>query len=148
GGTRFGKRNLVGRLADFGSFYAAAALKLATLPLPDVILALTSPPMISSLAAAMTRLREHADGRRVRLVYHVMDLYPDAAVASGVMRDRSLVERLCSRITARTLERSDAVIALGRDMRDRLHARFGRSAAQTRIEVVTPWAAGEALRPL
>src|SRR5688500_20194190 len=51
-GTRFGKASragTLGRLSDFASFYAAAAAKLQALPTPDVILALTSPPMIASL---------------------------------------------------------------------------------------------------
>src|SRR5687767_15055595 len=47
GGTAFGKRSIAGRLSDFASFYLAAGRFLQSRPLPDVILALTSPPMVS-----------------------------------------------------------------------------------------------------
>jgi colanic acid biosynthesis glycosyl transferase WcaI len=89
-GTGFGKGSslgTLGRLSDFASFYAAAAVELTRVddPPPDVILALTSPPMIATLAA----LRPHAvrvprdgpvprrrDGRR-----------PDVTVAPTRPRD-------------------------------------------------------------
>ena len=52
-GTRFGKKSrlgLIGRYADFASFYIAAAARIRTLPTPDVVLALTSPPLVALLA--------------------------------------------------------------------------------------------------
>ena len=54
------------------------------MPAPDVIIALTSPPMISALAGVITRLRRRPGGGRIRFVYYVMDVYPDAAIASGM----------------------------------------------------------------
>src|SRR4051794_2018887 len=48
-GTRFGKRTHLGRILDFGSYYLAAAWELQHLQAPDVILALTSPPMVATL---------------------------------------------------------------------------------------------------
>jgi colanic acid biosynthesis glycosyl transferase WcaI len=88
------------------------------------------------------------DGSRVGLVHHVMDLYPDAAIAPGVLRERSLAARIFDRITERTLASSDAVIALGRDMRDRILRRFPRGARAEAIHVVQPWAEGDLLRPI
>lgn len=142
-GTRFGKKSrlgLLGRLSDFASFYVAAGVKLFRLPTPDVVLALTSPPMISTLAVGLKWFARNLRGRSPRLVYYVMDLYPDAAVASGVMRPGGVMERLLSRLTARTLAASDAVISLGRDMTARMIERFGTSADPRRIHRVTPWA--------
>ena len=147
GGTAFGKRNIAGRLSDFASFYLAAGRFLQSRPLPDVILALTSPPMVSTLAAIQKRLRRRADGRCVGLVYHVMDLYPDAAVASGMMRAGGALEKCFRRVTARTIRASDAVIALGRDMRERIIRNYEVQDGEARIHVVQPWADGAALRP-
>ena len=141
-GTRFGKTHLAGRLADFASFYAAAAVALWQLPSPEVILALTSPPLIATLAMLRKQLGEH----RTKLVYHVMDLYPDAAVAMGIMRFGSTMERTLMHISARALRASDAIIALGRDMNDRLVRRYGVRAEG--VHVVTPWADGRELYPL
>lgn len=148
GGTAYGKGGLAKRAADFGSFYAAAALKLQKLPVPDVILALTSPPMIAALGIAQKRFRTSDSGRAPRLVYHVMDLYPDTAAASGMLRAGGLADRALGQVTARTLAASDAVIALGRDMRDRILSRYGRHARPGHIHVVPPWADGRELFPL
>jgi glycosyltransferase involved in cell wall biosynthesis len=143
-GTRFGKKHLPGRMSDFLSFYAAAFWAMRRMDAPDVILALSSPPMI----AALGMLERQFSRKRPRLVYHVMDLYPDAAVAMDVMQRGSLVHRLLRRLSRRTLLSSDAVIALGRDMRDRLLRAYRLERIAGRIHVVPPWADGEALRPV
>src|SRR3954464_1844395 len=81
-GTRFGKSSrfgLLGRLSDFALFYLAAARKLVELPTPDVMLALTSPPMVASLAVGLKAYRAAMGRRPPAVVYHVMDLYPDGA---------------------------------------------------------------------
>jgi glycosyltransferase involved in cell wall biosynthesis len=151
-GTRFGKNSragLIGRALDFLSFYLAAGAKLRSLPEPpDVVLALTSPPMISSLAAALRWVDAKLGRRTPRRVCHEMDLYPDAAVASGFTREGSSLERLLTAITARTLASADAVIALGRDMQQRILDHSGGRVDPARVCVVTPWAEGDQLRPV
>ncbi len=148
GGTSYGKGGLLKRAADFGSFYAAAALKLQQLPAPDVILALTSPPLIAGLASLQRTYRTGNGTRGPRFVYHVMDLYPDAAVASGLFRAGGVMDRSLGQVTAQTLRSADAVIALGRDMRERILQRYGRHVRADRIHVIPPWADGRELFPL
>jgi glycosyltransferase involved in cell wall biosynthesis len=145
--TAFGRRHgLAGRVWDFASFYVAALAKLNALRAPDVILALTSPPMISALGMLQKQFRG-AGGRRPRLVYHVMDVYPQAAFAMGVIDPASLLARVTARLTQRTLELSDAVIVLGQDMKSRVLADYGPRHGR-RIHVVHPWADGRELTPL
>jgi len=148
GGTARGKASLLARMSDFVSFYVAAFAQLRRIATPDVILALTSPPMIALLGVLERQFVLRADGRRIRLAYHIMDLYPDAAVAMGVMRVGSVLHRLMARLTRRTLEASDAVIVLGRDMAERVVAEYGNARLRRRICVVPPWADGYELRPL
>ena len=148
GGTAYGKRSLLHRLADFASFYVAASWELARMPAPDVIVALTSPPMISSLGALACRFKRTSEGKRPRFVYYVMDVYPEAAVASGVFRRRGVVDRVFSWLTKRTLARADAIVALGRDMRDLLISHYGRKACGDKIVIVTPWADGKEIFPI
>ena len=147
-GTRFGKKTQLGRLLDFGSYYLSAAWRLQHLPEPDVILALTSPPMIATLAMVQKQFRYAPSGRPVRFVYHVMDLYPDAAVASGVISAGLRTDRAMRRLTARTLEVADAVIALGRDMKERLLRQYGSYIRAERIHIIQPWSDGAELHPL
>lgn len=145
GGRALGKRSTLHRMADFLGFYIRAATKLISVPAPDVIIGLTSPPMISLLAEALTRVRRRPGGGRIRFIYYVMDVYPDAAIASGMFRGRGLIDRLFSFFTRRTLRRADAIIALGRDMKDLLLRRYGAKACGEKIHVVTPWADGREL---
>lgn len=153
-GTRFGKGSrlgLAGRLSDFGSFYLAAARELWRQPTPDVILALTSPPMVAWLAVLLKAYRKWLGERAPRVVYHVMDLYPDAAEAAGTLRAGGLASRALARLTAFTVGRADATIVLGRDMRERVLARYAtraRAAVVARVHVVAPWADAELLHPL
>ncbi len=147
-GTSFGKKHLPGRACDFFTFYAAAFVKLQRIPRPDVILALTTPPMVALLGVIQRRFTGWLGGRRVRLVHHIMDLYPDAAVAMGYLRGGSLADRVMTRLTRRTLRASDAIIVLGRDMLRRTLDRFGLAQIEQHFHIVPPWSDGAQLSPL
>src|SRR5262245_34104911 len=55
--TSFGKRRLAGRLSDYLSFYLSAFWKLLSIPSHDIIMALTTPPLIGVVALLVGRLR-------------------------------------------------------------------------------------------
>ena len=118
------------------------------LPCPDVILALTSPPMIGTLGMLHKQFHRSPPDKPVRFIYHVMDLFPDAVVASGIMPAGSLAERFFQRLTSRTLEVADDVIVLGRDMQERLVREYGHHVHRERMQVVPPWADGKLLFPM
>ena len=71
-GTRLGKARRWRRAVDFGSFLTLCLLRLLTLKSFDVIVAMTSPPLICVLAGLLARLKGG------RFVFWVMDLNPDA----------------------------------------------------------------------
>src|SRR5437868_5271427 len=71
GSTGFGKGARWKRAADFASFLGFCTLRLAFLPRHDVVVALTSPPLISFLGAWLAKLRSS------RFYYWVMDFNPD-----------------------------------------------------------------------
>lgn len=148
GGTAYGKKRLLYRMADFTSFYVSAAMELFRMPAPDVLLALTTPPMISALGLMRCRLPWGQGKERPRFVYYVMDVYPEAAVASGVLRRWGLPNRFLTALTARTLAKSDAIITLGSDMAELLRAHYGARRLGDRLHIVSPWADGEQLFPL
>lgn len=148
GGTALGKRSIVHRMADFLSFYLAAGFELLRMPAPDAIVALTSPPMISALGGLATRLRRTPSRQRIRFVYYVMDLYPEAAVASKLFRRKGLIDRFFSFFTRRTLKGADGIIALGRDMEQLLLDHYGQRTCGQKIHIIRPWADGKELFPL
>jgi len=146
--TAFGKRNIAGRVADFASFYVAAHAALRELPPADVVLALTSPPMIALLAVWQRQLARTGDDRPVAFVHHLMDLYPDAAIAMDVMRPTSALARATGRLTRLTLDRADGIVYLGDDMAELVARRYGVRVDDPRVSIVTPWADGRELTPL
>jgi len=73
----FGKTSRWRRAVDFGSYIVRCAAELALLGRYDVVVALTSPPLISVLGAIF------AAARNARFVFWVMDLNPDEAIAAG-----------------------------------------------------------------
>ena len=80
--TGFGRDTRPGRMADYLGFMAGAGWTLALEREVDVVVALTTPPMLATVALAAARLR------RARLLCWVMDVYPDLAFELGVMRRR------------------------------------------------------------
>jgi glycosyltransferase involved in cell wall biosynthesis len=139
--TGFGKGSAAGRLADYLTFYLGAAWKLLTLPRHDVVMALTTPPLIGLLALAACRLKG------MRLAALVQDVYPDVGVALGAFREGSLATRGLDRLNRVVLSRADRVIVLGYCMRERVLAKVGRGG-EDRVDVIHNWADGERIRPL
>jgi hypothetical protein len=130
GSTGFGKGAKWRRAADFGSFLALCAFRLALLARHDVVVALTSPPLISFLGAGLAKLR------RSRFVYWVMDFNPDEAIAAGWLRPNSLAARLLDCMSRFSLRQAQKIIALDRFMRDRIVAKGIPSA---KVAVIPPW---------
>ncbi|HNS69325.1 MAG TPA: glycosyltransferase family 4 protein [Verrucomicrobiota bacterium] len=130
GTTGFGKGAKWRRAADFASFLALASLRLARLPRPEVVVALTSPPLISFLGAGLARLR------RSRFFYWVMDFNPDEAIAAGWLRPHSPVARVLDWISRFSLRQARKILALDRFMRERIVA---KGIAPAKVLVIPPW---------
>ena len=130
GSTGFGKGAKWKRAADFGSNQLACLAKVLTLPRHDAVLALTSPPLISVLGAAV------AKRWRARFFYWVMDSNPDEAVAAGWLRAGSAAFRVLDWMSRYSLRHATCVIALDRFMRDRIVA---KGIPPERVAVVPMW---------
>ncbi len=136
--TRFGRGSIAGRMSDYLSFLASCAAQLAALEAPDVLITLSTPPLLSLLGS----LRKLASGRRTRLVYWVQDLYPEVAIQFGVLRENGLPARALSQMARASLESADAVVALGETMAERLEQ---KGASRERLHVIHNWSDGESL---
>ena len=111
---RFDKRFRLSRLLDVAGHMAAFAVRLLRLSRFDVVVALTSPPLISVLATLISRLRGS------RTVLWIMDLNPDEAVAAGWLRPGSVTTRVLERLLGYSLSGADVVITLDRFMKQRI----------------------------
>ncbi len=125
-----GKSSRWRRAADFGSFSANCLLRMLLLPRADLVIALTSPPLISALGAFFVRLKGG------KFVFWVMDLNPDEAIAAGWIRADSRIGRLLSSILQFSLRHSERLIALDRFMAGRLIA---KGVPERKVTVIPPW---------
>lgn len=136
-----GKRFLIARLADYFSFYLGASWKLLILQRHDLVMVLTTPPLISLPALLICRLRG------MKLISLVQDIYPDVAVALGALCRDSLFTNTLDRVNTAVLKRSDRIVVLGECMRERIAAKIGSDRANC-IDVIHNWADGNRIAPL
>lgn len=138
GRSLFGKVGIAGRLADFLLFYVSAFVKVMTLPRHDAVVCFTTPPFIAIVGLLLRAIKG------TRCVYWVMDLYPDVAIASGIMKERATPTRLLERLHRRVLRSVDAVVVLGRCMRDRVVA---KGVPEERVHLIGVWSDSEEIDP-
>jgi len=135
--TGFGKKAKWRRAVDFSTFMMSCAGRVLVSPRFDIIVAMTSPPLISSLAALFVPLRASY------LVSWVMDLNPDEAIAAGWLKAGSLGAKILRRSLNLSLRRAVRVIVLDRFMRDRLVA---KRVPERKITIIPPWSHNEHVR--
>lgn len=135
--TRFGKGAKWRRAADFASFLFGCGARLLFLPRHDVVVALTTPPLISCLGAW------RAKWWGAKFCYWVMDFNPDEAIAAGWLRADSFAAKLLERLSRFSLRRADNIIALDRFMRDRIVA---KDIAAEKVAVIPPWSQDDQVR--
>jgi glycosyltransferase involved in cell wall biosynthesis len=137
GSSGFGKASRWRRAADFASFSALCAMRMAFLPAHDVVVALTSPPLISFLGALVAKLRGG------RFVYWVMDFNPDEAIAAGWLCVGSPAAKALEAMSRFSLRQAKKIIALDRFMRDRIVA---KDIAPEKVAVIPPWSHDQDVR--
>jgi colanic acid biosynthesis glycosyl transferase WcaI len=109
------RTNMVGRAVNYFAFLAGAIVTVWRVPRPDVVVAMTDPPVIGLIGALV------AKRHRVPFVQIYMDLYPDIAVALRRADNRVLVW-LWHRLNRVVRRAAVQIVVVGRDMRERLLA--------------------------
>ena len=128
--TGFGKHAKWRRAADFLTFLFSSCGRLALLPKPEVIGALTSPPLVSVIAAGYARLRG------AKFCYWIMDLNPDEAIAAGWLSPGSFAAKWLERLSRFSLKQAAVVVVLDEFMERRILA---KGIAAGKIAVIPPW---------
>jgi colanic acid biosynthesis glycosyl transferase WcaI len=125
------------RVANFASFFLSCIARLIFLPRFDVVMALTSPPLISLLGALYVKLKGG------RFIFWVMDLNPDEAVAAGWLNEHSATARVLARLLNFSLHTADEVVVLDRFMRQRV---MQKGVPAEKISTIPPWAHSAVVR--
>ncbi len=137
-GTTWSPRRFAGRATNYVTYFASAMLAGLHVRRPDVVMALTDPPIIG-LAALATAERAGAP-----FVFLCEDVFPEVAVLVEDFHS-DVVNAALTQVNRVLLSRANAVIALGETMKQRLE---GKGADPARITVIDNWADTEALVPL
>lgn len=105
----------------------------------DSVLVVTNPPTLPFLIALVCSLR------RAACILLVHDVYPDAAVAAGVLRAGSWPVRAAAWLTRRLYRSVDRIVVLGRDMQEHIQEKLG--GQHDRVVVIPNWAEPDAIHP-
>lgn len=130
-------RNL-GRLLNAAWMIAAWGLQAFKRRRPDVVVIGTD-PILGLLAALPWRWTRP----RIAIVHWGFDIYPEAAIADGMLDQRSLPVRALTRLLRAAYRACDLIVDIGSCMR-RLIGRYGSRA---RCVTLTPWALVEPDEP-
>ncbi len=128
--TGLGKTARWRRAADFATFIGSCTFRLLLGPRFDLVIAMTSPPLISVLAALLVPLKAN------RFVFWCMDLNPDEAVAAGWLLEDSWNAKLLSDFLRFSLRKADAIVTLDRFMQQRI---LDKGIPADKVAVVPPW---------
>jgi len=137
-GTRFDKARFAGRATNYVSYFLGACYAGLRLERPDVVVALTDPPIIG-LAAWMSAKRAGAP-----LVMAFQDLFPEVAALLPDFHSDTINNTL-QRVNRFLVRRAACNVALGETMRQRLIENKGAPADRTTI--IPSWADTTAIQP-
>jgi glycosyltransferase involved in cell wall biosynthesis len=133
------KDRLVLRALNVVGFTLAVTLHmLLHLRRGDRILNVTNPPVVPPLVAAIAKWR----GARFVLLVH--DVFPETAVAAGLLSRNSWLFRVLAAVTNSAYRRASAVVVLGRDMAKLASAKRGHDRE---IRIIENWADLDEITP-
>jgi len=132
-------RGIWGRLAHYASFAFSILGAGIRERRPHAILAFSSTPLGGGLSTLLL-----SRVRRVPFVYCVQDVYPDIAVAVGVMRPGFLTA-MARTVEGATWKRAHRLVVIGHDL---VQSARSRGVDPERISVIPNWADLERIRPV
>jgi lipopolysaccharide/colanic/teichoic acid biosynthesis glycosyltransferase/glycosyltransferase involved in cell wall biosynthesis len=137
-GTRFSKRRFLGRFSNYVSYFLSACYAGLRLDRPDVVVALTDPPIIG-LAAYLASRRFRAG-----FVMSYRDIFPEVARLLEDFKSE-FVNRVLHAVNTFLVRKADRIVALGESMRRRLID--GKGADPARTVVIPDWADCSEIQP-
>ena len=136
--TRFA-HGALGRVLSYGSFFLSCLGRGLTVARPDLVITLTTPPLLSLVGNALQLLRG------ARHFIWEMDVYPDVAVDLNYFQSGGVLDRVTGLLADFSRRRADGILALGPCMKERLIA---RGIAPDKIHIAENWADGTLIQPV
>lgn len=137
--TNLPKERAIFRFTNYISYFLSSLISGFYLKKPDVIVALTDPPIIGLAGLLWARIY------RAKFVFWCQDIFPEVGLLLEDFRNDPL-NRVLDKINRFLLRRADKTIAIGETMKRRL-AEI-KSAPEQKIEVIHNWADCEKIHPI
>ena len=134
---KVGRHSFFGRVSGYASYMVSSFFRLLTMKKPEIVVAMSDPPMMLGLVLFAARLRG------IKVVHWVQDVYPQLAATLGAMRERGPLYRMLRAAAWRMNAAADLVVALGPRMAERL---IGFGAPDDRVTWVHNWADSKAVQ--
>jgi len=130
--TRFSKNNVIGRLSNFISFNFLMSVRLLIVRKGEynIMIGLTVPPLLSFIGVLISKLK------RIKFCYWLMDVQPELAISSGLLKKRSLVSFTLEFLGSYIITKADLIIALDNYMKNHC---ISNGAEQEVVKVSTVW---------
>ena len=123
--TAYPRHQMRRRVSNYLSYLALAVPRALAIH-PDIVLAMTDPPVAGIAGAFIARMADRP------FVYNIRDLYPDMAIGGDIVQPNRWVDRW-EKMHRRALHQAVRVIVLGDDMRERI---ISKGVSPDRVVVV------------
>jgi putative colanic acid biosynthesis glycosyltransferase WcaI len=137
-GSTLDPRRFVGRATNYISYFASAAVKGLAIRKPDVVVALTDPPIIGLAAVGA------AAKARAPFVFLCEDIFPEVA---ALLEDfhSDTVDAALTQVNRFLVRKATRIVALGEAMKRRLVD--GKGADPSKVTVIHNWADCRSVAP-
>jgi len=138
--TRFHKSKLWGRLLNILTFMFSASCRLIFSRDKSPVFTHTTPPSLGIILSLICFLKNR------KLVYIMLDIFPEGLIRVGKMPPGSLLGKQWKRLFIRALKRSEKIVVLGRDMGEYISWIYPGGA--DKIEYIPHWQDERLVNPI
>ena len=138
-GTTFPKRLLLFRLINLGTYFLMAFTSgFFVKKKPDIVIALTDPPVLGLLGIFFSKLY------KAKFIYSCKDIYPEVGMITGRLKNPFL-NFLLKKINEISFVVADKILCLGEDMKKKI---VDKGISSEKISVIHDWADTKTLYPI
>jgi len=127
--SALGRKSTLHRMCDYLSYYVQATRKALFMQHFDLVVTLTTPPLIGLVGTLLKLFRGS------KHIFWSMDLHPDASIGLGRMSETNLLARSLQKISNTIYRWADRVVVLGPYMGDRIIAKGVRPERMREVPV-------------